>query len=479
MNHQDTKTPSSFFVSWCLCGGLVLLFLGLAGLAATPAKRKIGYSDIPAQLRQNLGVSAEGFEEFVRSIEKRTEERMRLGENDHLVAYLLQSQRFTTQPRIEPALSAYEFAGNLTAEERDRYLSGRENYPPPIEKIPKFALRRMQDFIRVAGKPAAREDERLSHFQTLLRASSQPPDSLLRYLSTEYARSMRFLYQKEFLARAANPSEKGSPVASLYQERGHSTDTQVEANFAVFMALSVLKALGASGMGRVLIVGPGLDFAPRTDLMDVVPPQSYQPFAVADALLGLQLANPSRLRIHCVDINDRVIQYLKEFPKRKVRQLTIFPGVKETAKRSWTAEFQDYFQNLGRNVGREGRAEAASSLPESRLQKILLVRRDVAERISAERMNILTARYEPSPQYDLVVVTNVLTYLNSTELLLALTNIYSMMKPGGYLIHNELREEVEAFGKALGLEPIQARTLRLSVGEDTPLFDGFAIHKKM
>lgn len=487
----------------CLGGGFfVALAITATGYAQTEIhrKRSIRYADLTAQVRQGLQVSEKTFVEFVRGIEERTAERLRLGENDHLIAYLLQSQRFTRLPRIEPALSAAEFVRNLDAEERARYLSGKENYLPPAEKIPPAVARRLQEFVPALDKPAPREDERLGYFRKLLRQNLSTSEVASKYLATEYARSMKFLYQKEFASREVSGGGKNSFVASLYQQRGHSTDTQIEANYAVYTALSVLKALSAAPTGkkagrgsnrapvtgknayptfnRVLIVGPGLDFAPRTDLMDSVPPQSYQPFAVADALLGLGLADPKQLRIHSVDIHDRVVQFLQEFPKRKAKQLTIFSGVKESELRSWTPEYRDYFQKLGKNVGSESASRPPPNLPPSHLWKTLSVRAEIAQHITAERMNILTERYEPSPGYDLVVVTNVFPYFNATELALALANIQAMLKPGGYLVHNELRGDVETLGKALGLEPVQARTLRLTAGEETPLFDSFVIHKK-
>lgn len=458
---------------------ILLLLLGVIACAnlafpERPRTRLIRYSDIPPELRQSLsrqGAASNSFADFVRSMEQRTAERLRLGENDHLIAFLLQSKRFTAQPKIEPALSALEFVQSMTSEERGRYLNGAATNLP-LEKIPKSVLLRIRDFIRALDQPAA--DERLSDFKVFLRESKVAPGSLPGHLASEYARSMKFLYQKEFPAKDASPEEKGARLASLYQDRGHSTDTQVEANFAVWVALSVLKSLTPSlQFERVLIVGPGLDFAPRTDLVDAYPPQSYQPFAVADALLGLQLSRPDRFRIHCVDINDRVVQYVKEFPKRKARPLIILSGLQGTA------DYNDYFQRLGRNIGAEGGLDALRALPGSYLKKSLLVRKRVAERISAARMNALTERYQPSPEYDLVVVTNVFLYFNASELLLALSNLHSMMKQGGYLIHNELRPEVESVGRVLGLTPIQGRTLQLSAGKDNPLVDGFVIQKKL
>ena len=143
-------------------------------------------------------------------------------------------------------------------------------------------------------------------------------------------------------------------VSSLYQSRGHSTDTQIEANYAVNVALASLKAQSPSiQLNRVLIVGPGLDFAPRTDLIDDFEPQSYQPFAVADALLSLGLADLSQLTIHCIDINERVVEYLKALKTGKPVNLSIVSGVADAPLRPLTTDFKDYFAALGRSIGVE------------------------------------------------------------------------------------------------------------------------------
>jgi hypothetical protein len=319
----------------------------------------------------------------------------------------------------------------------------------------------MQDFLAALNRPG--KDSRLDYFRTLL-----PAQERVKYLESQYARAMDFLYRKEFAAAGAGSAGKGRYLAALYEERGYSSDTQVEANFAVWTALSVLKTLHPSlRLNRVLIVGPGLDFAPRTALLDTVEPQSYQPFAAADALLGLGLADRHRLQIHCVDINDRVIAYLQGFAKRKRRVLILASPARDP-------EYQEYFAALGKSIG------AVAGLPPDGAyhRKSLDVGEGIARTITAEKLNIVTERYDPSPGYDLVIATNVLVYCKPVELLLALANIRSMLAGGGYLIHNEFRPEMETFTRLLGLESIEARTLRLSAGGSAPLVDGFVIHRK-
>jgi len=444
------------------------------------AKRSIRYSDLPAEFRGSLGrqgISQAAFSGYVKTIDRRTAERELIGEYDHLIYFMLQSGRFTARPKVEPALSAYQFVQRLGSEERARYLVEGELSLPPEEKLPPTAAGRLADFIQALKKDSP--DERLAYFRSFTLQTAKPAETLSRRLYREYARSMKFLYRKEFLSKEfSSPRELTAYVASLYQDRGHSTDTQIEANFALYIALSALKAqTPAAQLDRVLIVGPGLDFAPRTDLIDLFGPQSYQPFAVADALLGLKLAAPDRLRVHCIDINDRVITYLRHFPKRQVRQLSILSGVADSAAHPLSDEYQDYFRGLGRSIGEEAALEVPGDFT-SHLKKSLRVRAEVAERVSADRLNIITERYDPAPGYDLVIVTNVFPYFNDTELLLALSNISSMMAEGGYLLHNEMRDAISPLAATLGLPPIQARTVLIAAGKVAPLYDGVAIHRK-
>ena len=60
-------------------------------------------------------------------------------------------------------------------------------------------------------------------------------------LMREYERAMRFLYEKEFVA--GRTSDSAAAVAALYQTRGHSSDTEIEAGYAVYAALATLKQL--------------------------------------------------------------------------------------------------------------------------------------------------------------------------------------------------------------------------------------------
>ena len=444
------------------------------------AKKPIAYTDLPAELcgwLEKQGINNERFEAYIASVNRKTAERELQGEYDHLIHFFLQSESFTSHPKLEPALSAHEFFNNLNDSEKSKYLAHGSDYSPPKERMPNSARARMNDFIRAVRKES--KDRRLAYFKAWLNKTTDPTAPLDQQLYAQYARAMKFLYRKEFASRTVAQKDSAAFIASLYQERGHSTDTQIEANFAVYIALASLKAQSPSTrIKKVLIVGPGLDFAPRTDLIDLFGPQSYQPFAVADALLKLELSDTASLRIHCVDINERVIDYLKNLSKDQSTSLSLISGIADSNAHPLTNEYKEYFLAFGSKIGKW----SAMTVPPAfagHLSKSVAVSSTIAGSISADKLNIITERYEPSPGYELVIVTNVFPYFNASELLFALTNISTMMAEGGYLIHNELQTVPSSFVTKLGLPLKQARTVLIAESENTPLFDGIAIHQKM
>jgi CheR methyltransferase, SAM binding domain len=442
-------------------------------------KDQIVFTDIPSQFHpwfEAQGINAGNFSTHIGSINKDTESREVRGEYDHLIYFLLQSMTFTQQPRIEPALSSQEFVSGLGEADRKRYLADGSDYLPAKERMPKPARERMMDFIKAIGHRSS--DERLNYCKSLLSQRTDYSTSPDQHLYSEYARSMKFLYLKEFASRAIEKEQHAAFIGSLYQDRGHSTDTQIEANYAVYVGLASLKAQSPSTrIRKVLIVGPGLDFAPRTDLIDLFGPQSYQPFAIADALIGLKLADAAQLQIHCVDINQRVINYLRGLKQNKNITLSMLSGIADTSSRPLTGEFKEYFGGLGKSIGLERGLKVPASYG-SHLKKAIGINPEISEIISVDRLNIITERYKPAPNYDLVVVTNVFPYFKQTELIYALTNIAAMMVEGGYLIHNELQTVPSSVVTPLSLPLQLARTVLIAPGDGAPLYDGIAIHQK-
>jgi hypothetical protein len=449
---------------------LVTAFLLAPALPrGTERVRHIEYSDLPAAIQK--GFAAEGIPEqmfagFLHRLEAETERRVDEGEREHFIYYALQSNRFTKRPGIEPAVSAHRFVQGLTGTDRQRFLADAAYLPPG--GWPAAERTRVADALAaLAGKTA---DARLSSFRELRTAAgaSLSVDALY----PDYVRIARFLYQKEFAAGGS-----AGEIAPLYQSRAHSSDTQIEAGFGVYLGLGAVHALEpALAIHRVLVVGPGLDVAPRTDLIDLVGPQMYQPFAVADALLGLSISAEADLRIHSVDVNPRVVRFAQMMSHEPVT-LHLFTGLTETAEQRFSTEYRDYVRALGRAIG-DVTAPPAALASDRRYQHSITVRPAVRRAMSAERLNILTDRLLDGGGFDLVVITNVFTYFDGRELALALSNIGAMLRPGGYLLHNESRAGLVETSASLHLPPVHMRTAVLGGPADRPWYDTVWLHQK-
>jgi hypothetical protein len=282
---------------------------------------------------------------------------------------------------------------------------------------------------------------------------------------------MKFVYDKEFVAQRTGPDA----VADLYRARGLSTDTAVEAGFVVYNGLGILKSLDPKRqIRRVLIVGPGLDLAPRTGLLENAPPESYQPWAVIDALLSLGLSRSGDLVVVGADINPRVVDHLSQV-KTNPPGLTLVSGIGESTTIHITDEYRDYFAQLGRAIAASQPSEV--KVP-AHLAKLVHVRDDVARSLSAEQLDIVTARLA-EPPFDLIIATNILPYFDNTQLMLAMSNIAAMLAPDGVFMHNEPRPALGDIAEAVGLRFEQLRRVTIaSVTGGAPLTDVVMLHRK-
>ena len=408
---------------------LVLILAGAVLWAAGPV-RDLAWDDIAPPLRQLLashGIREENLGERLAEIRDRNRTRVGEGDRDHLVYYVLQSTDFTTLPPIEPGVSANEFAesGVVPAPVRAR-IEAFQKYKPPKVQSPRMAI-----------------------FRELI---ARDPIDLVK----EYARAMKF----------------AAPAGELYRERGLSTDTTIDAGYVVYLSLSALRRLEPARQIRtVLIVGPGMDVAPRTGLVDAGAPQSYQPFAVMDALIASGLSARDRLRMTAADINPRVTGWVKS-AKGDPLTLSLIAGISERGPVRLSDDYREYFGTLGRGIGVE---RPLRGLEGGRLGKSIVVAGAVTEALDAQTLDITAERIDA--RYDLVVVTNVFPYLSDAELLLAIGNIAGMLSPGGVLIHNEPRAVLADALLALGMPLLQARSgVVATVSEGKPLYDAAWMH---
>jgi hypothetical protein len=440
-------------------------------VVAAGAIRDVTWADLPVTVQQALTsrkIDAAGFAGWVKEIRAANDTRLRDGNYDHLIHYALQSTRVTSLPPIEPALSAKAFVES--------------------KKIPDDARARLIAFASVLSKAAAataekngntQHDARIAHFRGI--AGDLRGAALETRLMREYERAMRFLYEKEFVAGRARAGDSAAAVAALYQTRGHSSDTEIEAGYAVYAALATLKQLAPSKpVTRVLVVGPGLDLAPRTALLEAADPQSYQPFAVLDALRALRMTGGGdrggSVRLDAVDLNPHVASAIEHAVRAPALTLHVTSGIADTGRTRFTEDYRAYLASFGRaiNAAHDQPPQAGGR---GHVHKAIPIAKDVRDAIHATRLDIVTERGESG--YDLVIVTNVFPYLSDAELIVATANIAAALAPGGALIHNEPRPLLQSTAASIGLPAVHARSVLIAtVPGGNDLYDAIWVHQK-
>jgi hypothetical protein len=472
-HNSSVRAPVLPIVAACLVGGALAAGTRAAspGRPDSSAVKRITWDDV-APLRPRLdehAIRAGSFAAFVERTHAENLRRVREGDLDHLVFYILQSDRFTKAPAIEPALSAKALVEGLPDPQRDAFLKGEASPPiaPPVRA-------RIREFVDTLETPPG--DRRLAYFQNLVRTSSPQRELRESALAGEYLRVMRFVYQKEFIAQRTGPKA----VAELYRTRGLSTDTAVEAGFVVYQGLGIVRSLEpARRIRRVLIVGPGLDLAPRTGLLEASPPESYQPWAVIDALLSLGLSRADDLQVVGGDINPRVIERLHQ-SRAEPPVLTLVSEIRQSDTVSLSVEYRDYFERLGSAIGEAdpSKRDTAQVAP-GHLVKTVRVAGKVASVLRAAPLDIVTERLD-DPGFDLIVATNILPYFDDVQLMLAMSNVAAMLAPGGVFLHNEAREVLGDITTAVGLPFEQSRHVVIASvrGAAAPLYDSVWLHRK-
>ncbi len=478
-HNSGVRAPGLPIVAACVLACAVVTSATPAVRAAQPraGATRITWEDA-APLRARLekqGITQAAFPSYVERLRENHASRMREGDLDHLVFYLLQSTHFTSLPAIEPALSAKGLMETLDPAEREAFLRASR---VPAARIPPGVRSRAAALVRALDSPDP--DARLTYFRSLARATFPNARRREDRILQEYPRVMRFVYEKEFVAqRSASPSVA---VAELYRTRGLSTDTAVEAGHVVYTGLGIIRALEPDRrIRRVLIVGPGLDLAPRTGLVEAGPPESYQPWAVIDALLSLGLSRAGDLQVVGADINPRVVDHLTR-SRDHPPVLTLVSEIRESDSTTLSADYREYFAQLGKAIADEDDPPRGgiATLVQGHLRKTVRVGKPAAGALAAATLDVVTERLD-GKTFDLIVATNILPYFDDAELMLAMSNVAGMLAPGGVFLHNEARPLLGEVTAALGLPFEQSRHVVIASvrGAPAPLSDSVWLHRKV
>jgi len=347
--------------------------------------------------------------------------RLARGDEDSVVNLWLYGTSFTTRPRVTDGEAA------------------RLGRPDAIQDL---LLARLDDFVAALARPGANERLRFAR-DLVTRQGIDPSTAGGREKAEEYLVTIReraIAEHQRFAREAQSPAAR----STLYSDRGLSTDTRLTASFATDKALAALAASGAASAGgvtRVAIVGPGLDFTDKAEGYDFYPLQTIQPFALADSLVRLGLAAPSRVRIATLDLSPRVNSHL-ESARRKAAAgapyVIQLPLARDQPSHEWHPDLVAYWQRFGSTIGQPVAAAPASAVAGDVRVRAVAVRPSFVTAVTPHDVNIIVERLplKADEAYDLIVATNILVYYDAFEQSLALANIASMLKPGGFFLTN-------------------------------------------
>jgi hypothetical protein len=416
---------------------------------ARPVLSAFGHG-VPAALRDWAGADADAkWSAWLKHRDADIRVRIATGDEDSVVNLMLYGTRFTRWPRATPGAVAASPA-----------------HAPLVQVMDGRAT----DLATAIESPVA--DERLRLVRQIVERRGIDVGAASREATRRYLIELRsrVLAQNERYTRrlavagTADPSQQRATHATLYRDRGLSSDTSLRIDFALEQALAALRdrgELARPAVGRVAVVGPGLDFVDKAQGYDFYPVQMIQPFAVADSIRRLGLAE--RPTVTALDISPRVIAHLRDARQRASRRETYRLNLlleEDGAGSRLDSALVEYWRRFGDRLGTGTVGEIPAGYAGEVRARAVELRPEAVLDVSGEELNIVLERLSSTrtSRFDLVVATNVLIYYESFEQALAVANIASMLRDGGLLMTNQ----PVPVPTASGLSPV----LIMSVGFD-------------
>jgi hypothetical protein len=346
---------------------------------------------------------------WVATHDRAIRQRLREGDEDTILNWLLLGRSFTSLP------PATVFSG---ASEAD------------VAKATELIRARVDALIQALESPAG--DERRLFARGFLEARG------LRFgtpggraaIRTYLTQAIQRMFQD---ASGQQPRGATATPTSPFERRGLSLDTTIQPNFAVERSLLNLKTrrlIAPRSVGRVAIVGAGLDFADKNTGFDFYPVQTVQPFAVLDALRRLDLIDRAgKVEIVALDISSRVLGHVAAARKAAAAGYVLRLPLARTG--TWSPELRRYWNTFGDQIG----TPVSSPAPEGIDLRTIRVSADAVNTLVADDANVIVERSRQGP-FDLVIATNVLLYYGPFDQALALLNVEAMLEDGGLFLTN-------------------------------------------
>ena len=154
----------------------------------------------------------------------------------------------------------------------------------------------------------------------------------------------------------------------------------------------------------------------------------------------LGAANPE---IVLLDISPRVIDHVSRATARAAKGDGYTIHLPLARQREWLPSFRAYWQQFGDQIGTPVPAAAPGPISEIAELRAVRVRRDLVQRVATSDLNIVTDRLD-GDGFDLIVATNVFVYYDVLDQALALANVASMLRPGGFFLTNTAMVDASA-----------------------------------
>jgi SAM-dependent methyltransferase len=199
--------------------------------------------------------------------------------------------------------------------------------------------------------------------------------------------------------------------------------------------------LAPGSVHRAAVIGPGLDFTDKLGGYDFYPQQTVQCFGLADTLFRLGLSRPDDLVLTTFDISARVNDHLRRAVQRAQRGGRPYVvQLPHNAAEPWRPATALFWRTFGDQIGTPVPPIPPPALAGNVETRAVRISPAFVSIITPVDLNIVTQRLDlPSQQaFDLIISTNVFCYFDSFEQLLAMANTQSMLRPGGFLLSNNV-----------------------------------------
>jgi SAM-dependent methyltransferase len=379
----------------------------------------------PAELRDPAADFERSWSEWMKQRDASIRSRLARGDEDSVVNLMLYGTSFTRQPRATPEAIATSGTDAKLADVMDGRLQDLVEAVESLQGDERVAFaRHVIERQGLAVGPGSRESIR-AHLLKLRSRVLADNDQYARRATT-----------------AGNEADRRSASATLYRDRGLSTDSSLRVDFVLERALAAVQERRVLGgqVERVAVVGPGLDFVDKAQGHDFYPVQMIQPFALADSLQRLGLA--IRPSVTAFDISARVLDHLRG-ARQRARQGQSYrcnlvlernrPGLEIDS------EFVEYWRRAGDRLGTSVPVVVPPQVHDVQARAVD-VRPEAVLAVEGVDLNIVFERLatpDDGRRFDLVVATNVLVYYEPFEQALAVTNMAGMLRTGGLLLTNQ------------------------------------------